>query len=116
MSPSELTSALRRSPLRLGVEDHLQLSIGESLGLLGLKFEREVRLSPKDRIDFFVEGRIGIEAKVRCNKRAIFRQLTRYAEHDIVSSLILITSTPIGLPAELNGKLLYYVSVGQALL
>ena len=93
----------------------MQVSIGEGLTAAGFDHEREHRLSAADRIDFMI-GPVGLEAKTRCNKRAIFRQLQRYAEHDAIEALILVTGTAIGLPAAINGKPIYLVATGRAAL
>lgn len=108
-----LVALLRRTRMRMGTEAALQLSIGEALTSAGFDHEREVRLSAADRIDFMV-GTIGIEAKVRYAKRAIYRQLERYAAHDGISALVLITGTAMGLPPSIGGKPVFYVSLGRA--
>lgn len=113
MTPAELTTYLRRQRYAFGSEAMLQLAIAGVLERSGLEFEREVRLGPADRIDFLVSGSIGIEAKVRYPRRSIYRQLTRYAEHDRITALVLMTATSLGLPPSLNGKPLFYVSIGR---
>ncbi|KHA63582.1 hypothetical protein [Sphingomonas sp. Ant20] len=110
-----IVAALRRSRFRVGNEADMQLSIGEALTGAGFDHDREHRLSAADRIDFMI-GAVGLEAKTRCNKRAIFRQLQRYAEHDAIEALILVTGTAIGLPAAINGKPIYLVATGRAAL
>lgn len=111
-----VVQALRASRFRVSTEAALQASIGEALASAGFAFEREVRLAPGERIDFLVDGRIGIEAKARYAKRATFRQLERYAAIAQVEALILITGTAIGLPEEINGKPLFLVALGRAAL
>lgn len=70
--------------VRFSVTDEIALH-SEIEAALRSKFdhvEREVRLDRKNRIDFIVsiaECRVGIEVKVKGAKRAIFRQLERYA-------------------------------------
>lgn len=65
----------------------------------------EVRLSPRDRIDFVV-GRVGVEVKVAMSGDTVLRQLARYAAHDDVDELLLVTTkaTHRGMPAEVGGK------------
>lgn len=116
MTPPELTAFLRRQRYAFGTEAILQLSIASALESAGVEFEREARLTPLDRIDFLVAGGIGIEAKVRYPRRPIYRQLQRYAESDQIAALILITATALGLPPSLNGKPLFYVSIGRTAL
>lgn len=114
MTPAELVQHLRRQRYRVGQEIWLQDDIETSLRFLQIAFEREARLAPGERIDFLVDGGIGIEAKTRCAPRQIFRQLERYAAIDAVTSLILITGTATGLPAAINNKPLFLVSTGRA--
>lgn len=114
MMPEELVHHLRRQRYRVGQEIWLQDDIEASLRFLQIAFEREARMTARDRIDFLVEGGIGIEAKTRCPPRQIFRQLERYAEQDAIASLILITGTAMGLPEAVKGKPLFLVSTGRA--
>lgn len=113
---ADIVGLLRSRSYRTSTEALLQQDIGEALTNWGLAFDREHRLSPRDRIDFLIAGGIGIEAKTRCGKRAIFRQLQRYAENDAVRALILITGAALGLPRSIDGKPLFYVSLGRAAL
>jgi len=114
MTPEELVRHLRAQRYRVGQEQWLQDDIETSLRFLQIAFEREARLAPGERVDFLVAGSIGIEAKTRCPPRKIFRQLERYASHDAISALILVTGTASGLPPAVNGKPLFYVSTGRA--
>jgi hypothetical protein len=116
-SPDQATARQPGEQLRLrvGNEAGMQLSIEEALNEAGFANEREYRLSAADRIDFMI-GSVGLEAKTRCNKRAIFRQLERYAQHYAIEALILVTGTAIGLPAAINGKPVYLVATGRAAL
>jgi hypothetical protein len=94
----------------------MQDAIEAALAGAGIPYQREARLGPEDRIDFLVDGRIGIEAKTRYPRRRIFRQLERYCENNQFDALILITGTYLGLPSRVNGIPLYLVSTGRAAL
>lgn len=109
-----LTERLAFSRYRQGREDKLHEDLAGVLTRKAYDFAREVSLTPRDRIDFLVEGGIGIECKARASKRPIFRQLQRYAESPAIDALILVTGTAMGLPAALNGKPVFYVSLGRA--
>ncbi len=104
----------------LSDEARAQLRIEESLRTAGWPFTREVPLAPGDRIDFVVsdpgEPGIGIEVKLRTggSKREIFGQLERYAKAPRISALVLMTNLSMGLPPEIGGKPLFYVSLGRA--
>ncbi len=115
VSPEAIVAMLRRARLRVSDEAALQGSIADTLTAGEIDHEREARLGPADRIDFLAGG-VGIEAKTRCPKRTIFRQLERYAAHDGIDALILVTGTALGMPAAINGKPVYVVSTGRAAL
>lgn len=68
--------------------------------------EREVVLSPGNRIDFLAAGGIGIEVKVDGGRNEVLRQLLRYAEHDSIQALVLFTtrSRHLSMPDVLRGK------------
>lgn len=112
--PADITAILRRARLPLGNEGALQDALGRALERAGVSFEREVRISATDRIDFLAAGGVGIEAKARYPRRAIYRQLERYAQQPSITALILVTGTAIGLPEAINEKPIYHVSIGRA--
>ena len=98
---AKLVSRRYRAPMD---EARLQEEIAALLTVEGFTYEREVRLTTTDRIDFMVGG-IGIEVKVQGSALAVMRQLLRYAEHERVSELILFTTrAQIVVPSELGGK------------
>jgi|SRR5579872_4853790 len=86
-------------------EDELQQSIAAMLTENKIAFEREVRITAKDRIDFMV-GNIGIECKIDGAFSAVVRQLHRYAQHESIGSIMLITTKAkhLDAPQEINGK------------
>lgn len=114
MMIEQLVQQLRRQRYRVGQEIWLQDDIADALTRLDVDFTREARLAPGERIDFLCAGGIGIEAKTRCAPRQIFRQLERYADREAVTALILISGTATGLPTDIKGKPLFYVSTGRA--
>lgn len=116
MTPAELTVLLRRAQFRVSSESALQDDIETRLLQHGVDFQREHRLGPADRPDFLVVGGIVIEAKARCSRRVIYRQLQRYAMHDTVTAIVLVTGTAMGLPPTLGDKPLFYVSLGRGAL
>lgn len=116
MSPESLANMLRNGRFRLGHETLLQNDVEEFFRQKCVHFERELRLSRRDRIDFLVAGRIGVELKIKCSARMILRQLTRYAEHDVVTSLILVTLNAVAMPRSIDGKPVYVVNLGAGYL
>ena len=70
----------------------------------------EVDLGPGDRIDFVLNGVVGVEVKVKGQVNDVLRQLMRYAGHARFDSLILVTTRitmAAQMPSELLGKPLY---------
>jgi len=101
MTLEELIAAIDAHSFSFASEDELQRGLAE---ILPRSTRREVRLSPKDRVDFMV-GAIGLEVKIKGSLAALTRQLHRYAQLDEIEALIVVT--PLArltrLPERLNG-------------
>ncbi len=109
----DLYRALSSQKFVLDNEKHIQSQIEKFLISADIKHNREFVLSKGNIIDFMV-GDIGIEVKLKCSKRHIFRQCTRYMEHDAIKSLLLVSATFMGLPEEINGKPIYILSLTKS--
>lgn len=112
-----LDGLLSRQPLRLRQEKQAQADLEEALTAAGLPYRREVTLAPGDIIDFLVGpagATVGIEMKIKAPRRAIYRQLTRYARSEELQALLLLTATPMGLPPTIHDKPAYVLSLGAA--
>lgn len=98
--------ALRRYAFTFASEAELQASISAALSAEGIPFEREVILSPGDRIDFLLSGGVGLEIKAAGAISLVASQLIRYAASDRVSALILVTTRQVHrcLPPTLHDK------------
>ncbi|KIC42212.1 hypothetical protein RA27_02110 [Ruegeria sp. ANG-R] len=114
--PEVLTAQLRRVRFPVSTEQKLQDALEQYLQDHAIPYEREFHLGPGDRIDFLVDGDIGVEVKTRYPRRSTFRQLKRYCEARDLRSLILVTGTTMGLPESINDKPLFIVSVGRGAL
>lgn len=70
----------------------------------------------KDIPDFFLPSGLAIEVKLKTqrSKMDVFRQLQRYAAHEEVRALLLITNLSMGLPSTIGGKPAYYAALGAA--
>lgn len=102
----EVTALLRGFRFRGRSETDYQETIESIFKDREVAFEREVWLTPKDRIDFVLEGGLGIEVKVDDTRARIIRQLGRYAQSEKVSSLLLVSSRQTlvaGIPQEILG-------------
>ncbi len=109
----QLFQLIRHARVDLSNEKAAQENLAELFTQRGIEFEREVRLSNADIIDFLI-GDIGIEVKMRgARKMDVFHQLTRYAKHDRVKSLILVSNLSMGLPKQIEGKDAYFVRLSE---
>ena len=104
--------ALQAQRLSASTEAALHQSIGAALDVAGIEYQREARLSERDRIDFMA-GPVGIEAKISGGRMSFARQLIRYAEHEEVEALVLVSSKAVSMPGLIGGVPLYVVSVGM---
>ena len=106
-SVSDIMIALGQHSYMFSHEVELQRAVGLALEGAGIPFEREVRLSERDRIDFLVPPSIGIEVKIDGSISALVRQLFRYASKargDITVLVVVVGKLTLGnLPAEIEG-------------
>ena len=91
LTVDDVAQALGGFRLRFGTEQLLQADVAEALTRSGMAFRAEVPLSDRDRIDFVVEGGIGIECKVAGSMPAVASQLLRYSESDLITGLVLVS-------------------------
>lgn len=113
MNINALVNLIRSSRIDLSSEKRAQADLEALLVAANVAYEREVRLSDGDIIDFLIDG-IGIEVKTRAaSKKDIFRQLTRYAKHPRIDVLILVGCISMGLPPQIEGKDAYFVKLGE---
>lgn len=109
----KIINLIRRARLPLSKEKDLQFEMYKMFCEQGYLISREYRLDEKSIVDFF-EPKFGIaiEVKIKGKAKDIFRQLERYAQSHEVHSIILVTRKAMGLPQEIRGKSIYYVSLG----
>ncbi|MBY6055349.1 hypothetical protein [Leisingera daeponensis] len=118
-APADLAAriAFAIQGLRVNVTSESSAHDGVEAGLraAGFHVEREVRLSPRDRVDLMI-GPVAVEVKVKKSqgRRQIFKQLQRYAEHERVGALVLAAaaSWPRSM-TEVDGKPLRLASLSQ---
>lgn len=113
MSAHDVFRVLSGVRFPLSNEKLLQAAIEEEFDANGVAHIREHRLSSHDVVDFLVGG-VAVECKVKGGRRDTYRQLERYAGHDAVDELILVTNVPTGMPAEINGKPVYVLNLAKA--
>lgn len=111
---NELINLLSSYQFPLSTESQTQDSIEKVLIEKGVSYLREHRFSPKDRVDFFIDG-VAVEVKINKGQaEAIYRQCKRYCQHDEVKALILVSNRAMGFPEEIDGKPCYYISLGKS--
>ncbi|HWJ71895.1 MAG TPA: hypothetical protein VNX29_01900 [Kaistia sp.] len=100
-----LRNAVERARVDLSTEKRAQADLEATFDAIrpAGRVRREVRLSNEDIIDFVVDG-VGVEVKIGGSAPAIYRQLRRYAEHEDIRALLLVTSVAMSLPAQILGK------------
>ncbi|MEZ0262041.1 MAG: hypothetical protein ACAH80_13615 [Alphaproteobacteria bacterium] len=114
MKVEKLLPIIRSARLDLSNEKRAQEGLAEVFDVCLVAFRREVRLSAGDIPDFMV-GDVAVELKLKgARKMDIYRQLCRYAKHDCVKHIVLATNVTMGLPPQLEGKPVYFISLGQA--
>jgi hypothetical protein len=105
ITDTDIVEILEAYEFDLSSEGDLQDGISQVLDREGIDYDREVRLSPQDRIDFLIDD-VGIEVKINGSITSVVKQLQRYAKSDRITSLILVTGrTQLSrIPDRLNGK------------
>lgn len=124
ITPEALAALLGEGRFDLSNEAACQAEIETFLAArlpMGCALQREFVLGPSERPDFMVDGRLLVEVKVHgAQRRAIERQLMRYADYRDVEALILATNVSMRMhraPAFRRigpGKSLFYVPLGRA--
>lgn len=115
--------------IRVPLEDEkaTQLAIGSALAAAGLNAEREVPVTG-GIIDFVVTLsepsppplrsmrfiHVGVEVKIKGGGASIARQIRRYALEDSLDAIVLATSKPVALPAEISGKTIAVLDLARA--
>jgi len=116
VTPRDLAVLLGSFSYPLGHETLLQEAVEKVLTDEKVPFKREFVLSPGSRVDFFVDEHIALELKIKMSARHVFRQLERYATHDQVDSLVLMTLGTGGVPPSVNDKPIYVVNLARTAL
>ncbi len=115
-SLAELSSLLNRHIFTSRQETAIQDGIESLLRAGNRSFTRERILARGDRPDFLVDG-VAIEVKVGGSRTEIARQLQRYALHDAVTAILLVTTKTqhVTLTGQMAGKPVQVVVLAGAL-
>lgn len=115
LATNRLIPLIQSHRLRFSRETDLHADLKTLLVTAGIFFVHELRLTEKDRIDFYLpDSMIGIECKVDGGPTAVASQLLRYAQHEDIAELILITSRrgQVLTVDNLSGKPLHCIWIG----
>ncbi len=111
--PAELAGQVDRvlaalRELRIGVtpdEYKIQELIADALARKDIPFQKEYRLAPRNRIDFYIEDGIGLEVKRgKPNRSAVTGQLERYASFEEIRAVILVVERNVNIPGRIMDK------------
>ena len=101
-----------RAPIQQGEYD-LHRLVMDALDAHGISYEHEAKLAPRCRIDLLC-GSVGIEIKRGKPDRArLIAQLTRYAQCEQLTGLILVAEKSISLPRTTAGKPLQIICLNR---
>lgn len=108
-------ATLRSLRFHWSSEEELQAGIDEALAGLAVPVVREALLDA-GRIDFLIDGDVGLEVKVQGSPAAVARQIQRYCYCPEIAALILVTakSRLADLPATINGKPVHVIELWRA--
>lgn len=106
----EIISILAGKKFSLHSEKELQRELFQALSTKTHTIA-EYPLDKQNIIDFYCEG-IGIEVKIKGNRKNILKQCQRYCEFSDIKSLVLVTNRAMGLPASINNKPCAIVNLG----
>lgn len=112
MTPAEIVKFIERHRWPLSSEKDLQEIFHAALLAAGVPARREVRLDDKNIIDVMI-GPVGVEMKIRGERRAIYHQCERYCMFEKVESLVLATSRSMGIPQFINCKPVMVASLSR---
>lgn len=110
----QIADLIRSNRIDLTDEKRTQADIEVVFTAAGLPFEREKRLAKGEIVDFLAYGNIAVEVKIGGSRMEIFRQLRRYAEHEVVAGLVLVSNVPMTLPPKIKDKPALVTSLGAA--
>lgn len=96
-------------------EEVLQEMTENALKRFAIPYEREAEIKIGGRIDFLVDGQIGLELKIKGSVTEVSRQAQRYLEDERLKGLLLLTTRRLHMSTQtVGGKPFRVVVVGGA--
>lgn len=106
---------LERTRFPLNKESDTQTAIESTLKEMGIQFEREYVLSSNSRVDFYIpKYKLAIEVKIKGSRSEIQAQCNRYALHDKVAIVLLLSSRSTSFSSMHNNKPILVINMGKA--
>lgn len=115
ISPFIIAEAIGKKKLLYNNEMELQELLAQRFTDAEIKFEREYRLTKKERVDFLIDC-TAVEIKMKAPAAQIMRQLMRYAIVPAIDSVIIIVPRPMSLPPTFANKPIYCVAIWRNLI
>lgn len=95
-------------------EYDIHRAIKAQLTAAGIPFDPEVKLGPRARIDFVVEGGLGIEVKKgKVGSTPLRAQAKRYVAFDQINELILVVERCVFAAPRDLGKPVHYIALSK---
>lgn len=91
-SVEELVKLIRAHKFHFKDESDLQDGIEQVLKKAGVAYEREKRLGDLGIIDFLIDGRMGVEVKIKGSPSAVARQVLGYLDAKAVEEMVVIST------------------------
>lgn len=113
MSPEILVEIIKSVKLQHSTEFILHGQLYELFDSLSIPYSKEYHLSKTDIVDLFIDG-IAIECKTKGQPIQIHRQLERYALHDEVKAIVLVTAKYMRVKPTINGKPAFCINLGAS--
>lgn len=105
---ARVVATILKCGFRGGAEFDLHNAVAYALTFANIFHVLEYELSKRDRVDFFLPSMgLAIECKVDGGTAEVVRQLDRYASHDVVRALLLVTTRMrhgVQIPSTLRDK------------
>lgn len=95
-------------------EYEIQADISKILKEHGIRFIKEYKLGPRNRIDFLLDNGIGIEVKKgKPNRSNVIAQIQRYTKFNEIDCLILVIERSMDIPSEINSKPCFSIGLNK---
>jgi hypothetical protein len=92
-------AVIEQARIQIATETQAQKDVFDALVASGIQAEREYKLDERSRLDVLAFDDIAVEVKIQGGRRAIWKQVERYAGYDKISAVVLATSVAFAFQA-----------------